>query len=139
MSGRQEPEPQPASKTRRRSGSERRRKYANLTIRLLPEERAKIEVEADRAGLSLGGYVRVRLSVESDIRAVRRAPVDAAVLARVLGQLGRIGGNLHQLVRHLNMGNHEALAEAREVLAELRGVAGEIMGAMGRPPRGRGH
>ena len=139
MSETQEPEPQPASKTRRRHGSERRRKYANLTIRLLPEERAKIEVEADRAGLSLGGYVRVRLSVESDIRAVRRAPVDAAALARVLAQLGRVGGNLHQLIRHLNLGHHEALAEAREVLAELRGVAREIMGAMGRPPRGRGH
>jgi len=139
MSETPEPEAQRAPKTRKRSGSERRRKYANLTIRLLPEERAKIEVEADRAGLSLGAYVRVRLSVKSDIRAVRRAPVDAAALARILAQLGRVGGNLHQLIRHLNMGNHAALAEAREVLAELRGVAAEIMGAMGRPPRGDGH
>ncbi len=129
----QSSKPKPSARVR--SGSERRRKYANLTIRLLPEERAQIEVEAERAGLSLGGYVRVRLSAQSAIRAVRRAPVDTEILARVLAQLGRVGGNLHQLVRHLNFGNYDALGDASAVLEELRQVSASIMGALGRPPR----
>ena len=120
----------------RRSGSARRRKYASLTIRLSPEERAQIAADAARAGLSLGGYVRVRLcAAPSPIRAVRRPPVNAEILARVLAQLGRVGGNLHQLVRHLNFGDYDALTDAPVVLAELRQVSATIMGALGQPPR----
>ena len=120
----------------RRSGSTRRRKYASLTIRLSPEERAQIAADAARAGLSLGGYVRVRLcAAPSPIRAVRHPPVNAEILARVLAQLGRVGGNLHQLVRHLNFGDYAAVMDAPAVLAELRQVSAAIMGALGQPPR----
>lgn len=125
-----------ASAKARRSGSATRRRYANLTLRLLPEERAHIEVAAERAGVSLGAYVRSRLIAKSAIRAVRRPTVETAALAQLLAQVGRIGGNIHQIVRRVNFGEGVARAEIMAALADWRAIAGQIMQAMGRGKAG---
>lgn len=122
----------PAFPARRaRSGSEQRRKYANLTIRLLPEERAQIEADAERAGLSLGGYVRVRMLAHPTTRAVRRPPVEYAVLGQLMAQLGRIGGNLAQLVKRVNFGEGVARQEIENGIADWREIAAKIKEILG--------
>jgi hypothetical protein len=126
------------ARAKKQSGTETRQRQRRLVIRLAPGEWAQVVSAADAAGLTLASYGRARMLAQATTRAVRRAPVDAEVLARVLAQLGRVGGNLHQLVRHLNFGEYDALADVAEVVTELRSVAAEIMGALGRPPRANG-
>jgi hypothetical protein len=122
-------------RAKKQSGTETRQRQQRLVIRLAPDEWAQLVQQADASGLTLASYGRARILAQPTTRAVRRPPVDTAALAHVLAQLGRIGGNLHQLVKHLNFGDHDDLADAPAVLAELRQVAATIMGALGRTPR----
>jgi hypothetical protein len=128
-------EPEEPRGRRKRSGSEKRkRSLPPFPLRLGPEERAAIEAAADEAGLSMGGYIRSAALTAPTTRARRRPSVDLLAITRLLGQVNKIGGNLHQLVRHLNFGG---TLEAGEVRAALRGydeVVAAIMTALGRQP-----
>lgn len=121
--------------SRKKSGTETRQRQRRLVIRLAAEEWEQIAAQADASGLTLASYGRARMLVKPTTRAVRRPPVNVKILARVLAQLGRVGGNLHQLVRLLNFGDYDALTDAPAVLAELRQVSAAIMGALGQLPR----
>lgn len=107
-----------------RSGSETRRKQQRITFRLSPGEQAEIEAAADRAGLTLGSYVRARVLAQPTTRAVRRPPANKAALARLLGEAGRIGSNVNQMARQLNSGRDAAaladLAAMRRALWHIR-------------------
>ena len=78
-----------------------------FSLRLTFEERAKIE--ADAAGMSLGGYIRSRL-LDPDWIAPRRRgkfPVkDHRALAQLLAMLGqsRLANNVNQLAKAANTG-----------------------------------
>src|SRR5271166_2086785 len=85
--------------TKRRSGSEKRKRAPIIGFRATDEERAQIEASAQRAGLTVGSYVRSRALAKPTTRAVRRPPVETAQLARLLGQLGAVGGAVQLLVQ----------------------------------------
>lgn len=80
---------------------------APFSLRLSPEQRARLEAEA--VGMSLSAYVLWRL-FDSDTPPPRRRgkhPVkDHQALAQVLGLLGqsRLSSNLNQLARSANTG-----------------------------------
>lgn len=115
-----------------RHGTETRRRYANLTIRLLPEERACIEAAAERTGLTLGSYARAHLVPKSAIKSVRRAPIEAALLAQLLGQVGKVGGNIHQIIKRVNFNEGVPRTEIDAAIADWRTVAQQIMQTLGR-------
>ena len=100
-----------------------RKRSETLTIRLTPEERAKIFEGAIRAGLNLTEYI---LSLADS--AVIRPPPD---LSPLLTQLKRIGNNLNQIAAKVNSGAayapglYELTALQRELLEELRRLAKE--------------
>lgn len=123
---------------RKRSGSERRKRTTPFPLRLAPEERAAIEAAADEEGLSLGGYIRAHAlpgAIAPTTRTRRRPSVDVLAIARLLGAVNKIGGNLHQLVRHLNFGGYPEAGEVRAALRGYEQVVAAIMAAlgMGRP------
>jgi len=89
---------------RRRSGSENRKRRGRVMFRVSDEEYAAIEAAAEGEGMSLGGYVRSRVLAMPTTQARRRAPGDIIALARLQAELNRIGGNIYQLVRHVNSG-----------------------------------
>src|ERR1700734_2597774 len=106
---------------RKRSGSEKRKRTTPFPLRLGPEERAAIEAATDEEGLSLGGYIRARAlpgAIAPTTRARRRPSVDLLAITRLLGAVNKMGGQLHQLVRHLNF---QGSLEVGEVHAALRG------------------
>lgn len=115
-----------------RSGSEMRQRQRRITFRLAAHEYSEVETKAERAGVSLGAFIRVAVLDAPTTRAVRRPPVEKAALAQVLGQLGRVGGNLHQIARHLNFGHIEAAADLPKALEELRAMKAVLMQALGR-------
>ena len=57
------------------------------------------------------------------------------MLAQLLGQLGRVGGNIHQIVKHMNFGSGVMHDELRPALASFEAAAAAILQAMGRGQR----
>ena len=116
------------------SGTEKRIRGRILTVRLSAEEYAVIDAAADRAQLATGSYVRQTLLGAPAPRQMRRPTVEKKELARLLGELGKIGGNLNQLAKAVNTG---ILVYGGEIDAALGGLAqlkDAILKALGRAP-----
>ena len=116
------------------SGSEKRVRSKPRAIRFAPEELAVIEDAANRAGLVFGSYARQVLLGAPAPRQVRRPPVERRELARLLGEVGKIGSNLNQIARAANAGVLVYECEIDSALASLREVREAIMIALGRDP-----
>lgn len=103
--------------------SESRQKQERLTVRFTPAEREQLEALADRAGLTLGSYLRSRALDTPTMRAIRRPTAAVEVLKRLLGQVGKIGGNLNQLAKGVNRGETPLATDLQETLAAIRQTA----------------
>lgn len=86
------------------AGSEKRKRGTSIGVRMTPEERAEVDRRADAAGLSVAAYLRACALGDAGPRATRKPPVAKQEMVRILGQLGKIGSNLNQLARAVNMG-----------------------------------
>lgn len=83
--------------SRKKSGSETRKRAPIIGFRASDAERARIEASALRAGLTVGSYVRSRALEKPTTRAVRKPPVETQQLAQLLGQLGAVSGLVQAL------------------------------------------
>jgi len=115
----------------RRSGSETRRRSSIIGFRATDAERAEIEAAAERAGLTVSSYARATMLSAPQTRATRRPTIERQVLAQILAQLGRIGGNVHQIAKALNF-REPVMADIPAVLAEVKAAGAAIMHALGR-------
>lgn len=109
-----------------------------FSLRLTPEERARLEAEA--GARPLGAYIRSRLFDGSapPRRAPGRQPVrDHQLLAKVLGELGqsRIANNLNQLAKSANCGSlylsPEDTASLQEACDAVQAMRRDLMQALG--------
>ena len=135
---------QPHDKSRRRSGQspflpsrqrvENPRSAFIPPIRCTPAQRAETIAAAERAGMSLGGFVRWRLFGSAGPRSRRRPSADMALLAQVLAQLGKRGSNLNQIAHRLNSDAAIGPAELVDAIAEHRACVTAIMRALGMNP-----
>jgi hypothetical protein len=114
------------------SGSEKRKRGPIIGFRATEEERAQIAAAADRAGLTVGSYVRAQALKKPTTRAVRRPPVQTAQLAQLLGLIGAAGGSLQQIAQRLD--DKENLPEPviTASLQEFRDAAAAVMRLMGK-------
>lgn len=90
-----------------------------VRIRASREEAAALKNRAAARGLSLSDMIR-RAALGVRVPARSLDATNVVLLARTLGELGRIGGNLNQLVRRAHAGKlpgHDA--ELAATLAEL--------------------
>lgn len=115
------------------SGTEKRARDKHLTIRLTADERAAINGAAGRAGLTAGSYARQTLLGAQVPRQGRRPPVERKELARILGELGKIGSNINQLAKQANGGFLVYHNEILFALGGLKVVRDAILKALGRP------
>jgi hypothetical protein len=124
------PIPQDGKKSR--SGSERRKRYVLNTFRSTEEERAEMKANAAAAGLAFGSFMRsLGLTHQPRTRAVRRAPpADVQLLARVMAQFGRVGGNLAQLLKLANRGEIVVPNDLDPVLKDVRALVTEAQKAL---------
>jgi len=119
-------------KKKRSSGSETRERDCIIKFRGKPEERAEIKASAAAAGLSVGSFLRSLALAAPRTRAVRVHPTpDMERIQRYDARLGRLEGNIYQLVRGMNVGKvvrieemYSAAKEAEALLAELRQAFG---------------
>lgn len=114
------------------SGTEKRQRTRLKAIRLTPDELAAIEAAAERAGMTVGAYMRSVVLAAPVPRQSRRPPVERRALAQLLGQIGKLGSNVNQLAKYGNLGRlieDRHLAEAAADIAALRTA---VMDALGR-------
>jgi Bacterial mobilisation protein (MobC) len=109
-----------------------------ITFRCTVEEHQLIAGRAAQKGLTIGPYLRQRETGTAGPRAQRKPAADAAMLAKVLAQMGKAGSNLNQIAHRLNEYDFEGIpelqamrAEHQEALADHRAVCAAILKALG--------
>ena len=117
-----------------RSGSETRQRPLVARMRCTPAEHAQLEAGAERAGMSVGAFMRHQCLGNAGPRAARRPPVERAALAQLLAQLGKCGGNLNQIARALNSGDRRP-ADTIAAVAAFREACAAITRTLGRGER----
>jgi len=115
-----------------RRGSEKRKRGPKIDFRVNPDELAQIMASADRAGQSVGSYVRSCCLKTPKTRAVRRPPVATAQLAQLLGMLGSTGGALQRIAQHLGSAGSQTVNEIESALSDFRQAASAILQTLGK-------
>jgi len=105
------------------------------TLRWSNDDYARLQAEAERAGVTLGTFIRSRTLATPTTRPRRRASVDLLALSKALAQVSRVGGNLHQLVRHLNFGGVPEEGEVNAALTGFNEMVEAVMDAIGKERR----
>ena len=127
---------QPPSPHVKRSGSEKRQRGAPISVRFLPDERAKLKEKARDTGLSVASFIRASALSTPGPRARRSPSVNAEALGRATAALNKVGSNLNQIAHVLNAGNASlTMRECFAALAETRAAAAAIREIVGRKDR----
>lgn len=121
--------------SRKKTGkSELRQAEKTIAARVTLPEYSQIQARAAAAGYSLSAYTRSCLLGDPGPRARRRPVVNATLLAQTHAELRRIGNNINQIARSLNLKEPFSLPEIQKAHEELSLVLFEIMQAFGRKP-----
>jgi hypothetical protein len=108
-------------------------KTSFISVRCTAGERVLIDEASAQAGLSVGAYLRTLALGKPGPRARRRPPIERAVLARLLGELGKIGSNINQIAHAYNgRGRVPALEELKALRDEVGRIRKALMTALGR-------
>ena len=107
------------------------KQYPRLSIRLSDTERLDIESRAQRAGLSMGGYCKFVIFNTDPPRRSRRVVPEKAELSRLIGQVSRVGANINQIAKQLNMYSAIDVVEVSNAMADVTELRASIMKALG--------
>ncbi len=116
----------------RRSGSENRQRGTVFGIRLSAKEYEDLRKLSEREGLTIASYLRSKALVTPTTRAIRRPVVEKKLLASVLAELHKIGSNINQTARRLNMGDTPLSGDIASTLAACRQVAKQVTDLLNR-------
>jgi hypothetical protein len=108
-----------------------------IHFRCTDHERAAIKAVAEEAGFSVGAFLRLLALGDAGPRAVRRPPAERAELARILGQLGKIGSNVNQIAKAIHTTrNLPSWSELAEIKADIATVRAAVLKALGYDHKG---
>lgn len=119
------------------AGSETRKRTKTKSIRFTPDELAQVEAAAEKAGLTVGGWLRQAVLDAPPPRQSRRPVIEKELLALLLRHLGKIGSNVNQLARSANSGHAPDSAELREACSAVIEARDMVMVALGMVPAAR--
>lgn len=104
-----------------------------VAVRCNATEHAAMTAKAADAGLSVGAYLRMLAVGAAGPRAMRRRPIDKEELARLLGEIGKLGSNVNQIARVVNTtGNLPATHDLAALAADVQTMRAALMKALGR-------
>jgi hypothetical protein len=119
--------------TKKRSGSENRKRQPIIGFRATESERSQIAAKAKKAGyLTISSYVRFRALAEPEGRSMRRTPLETVQLAQLLGMVGAAAGALQRLVQTPSAG--VLPSEVQAAIADIREAGTAILRALGKRP-----
>ena len=106
-------------------------KGRRIAVRLTDDDHSFLEQTAKDAGLSVGAFLRTIALGTAGARAVKRPPIERKQLAKLLGEIGKLGSNVNQIARWANTDKRapddRVLALMRENIAAMRA---EVMKAL---------
>lgn len=111
--------------------SEVRQRTEIINFRVLPEERALFEDRCQNSGLSKADYFRMKCLEEKPLRKRKAPNVQTEILLKTLGQIGKVGSNLNQIAKDVNMGYLPINNELEIALNELKELRSKIRNAIG--------
>lgn len=123
--GEQNREQGTASK-KNRSGSATRQKTTMAGFRVTEKEREQLRELAGRQRLTVASYMRRQTLEHPTTRTRRRANPQTEVLSAILVQLGKLGGNMNQIARRMNMNETPLASEIQAAFAACRQVSKRI-------------
>lgn len=104
-----------------------------VAVRCSTAEHAALTAAALQAGLSVGAYLRATALGNAGLRAVRRPPVEKEALARLLGEIGKLGSNVNQIAHAVNAtGDLPSWHELHDMTAAVQAMRGAVLQALGR-------
>jgi hypothetical protein len=104
-----------------------------VAVRCTAGQHATWTAAAAQAGTNVGDYLRTLADGSPIPRAVRRPPVEREALARMLGEVGKIGSNVNQLARIANTSGDLPKPDAlADIAADVRAMRDALMKALGR-------
>lgn len=112
------------------SGSNKRLRDHTITVRLSDDERDQLTELSSRSGLAVGAFMRAAAFGEAGPRAQRRPPADHVALRQIIGHCGRIGNNLNQIAKQLNVSGQADIRELQEALAAILDIRSTILAAL---------
>ena len=116
---------------KKRSGSEKRQRESIIGVRVFDHERATIEAHAAAVDLCASSFLRVLGTGEQRPRERRRPSPDMREVAKLLGECGRVGGNVHQITKRMNLGEIPRSAEMDAAGKEARALFAAALRALG--------
>jgi len=114
--------------------SEKREREKRLTVRFNNTEYEALQEFADRAGLSLSGYLRHTTLKSEPPRQSYRPVKDHEKLATLLAGIGRIGNNINQLAYVANSGSWPERERLEEACAHVQDIRDMLIIALGKQP-----
>ena len=122
----------PPAVSRPRKRRPNRTSHHRTTERWNDADYARLRSEAERAGLTVGSFIRTRVLAAPTTRTRKLPPVDLAALAAVLRAFTKVAVNINQIARHLNMYGIPVPEELAAAGVRLDASRMEVMAAMGR-------
>ena len=123
---------------KKKSGSETRRQTKVMGFRADPVEEAEIKAAAERAGLTVGSYIRAKVIKKPTTGKTRRPSLDRVLLSKLLVQLGKLGNNLNQIAKRLNQGGGVGAPRITAACDEFSILKKDILKALRRPDDNQG-
>lgn len=112
-------------------------KQHQIVFRLTEDLYSVIADEADKAKISVSEYCR-KVCTDKKLIIRQENVFDSQELLKALSDLGKIGGNLNQIARHLNDGGEltqamkkdvmDSISNVREIRENIKEMAGEYRG-----------
>lgn len=112
------------------SESQTRQRSRILPVRLTAAERAALDALVEKTGHSRAALIRHGLFATPPPRAIPRPTVEHKEVARLLGELGKIGSNINQAQKHMNAGHPQwhVWEEATRSLIQMRAACLKALG-----------
>jgi hypothetical protein len=123
--------PAPRPRKKGRSGSEKRQRKDIISVRVKEHELLIIEANAAAVDLCASSFLRALGTGQHRPNERRRPNPDMRQVGKLLAQCGRIGGNVHQLVKEMNFGGIPQSDELDAAGREVRDLVKAAIKALG--------
>ena len=104
-----------------------------IAVRCTLDDHAFIGETAAQAGMSIGAFLRTLALGTAGARAVKRPHIEREQLAKLLGEIGKLGSNVNQIARWANTDRTPpSFAEIVKMREDIAAMRAEVMKALDR-------
>ena len=104
-----------------------------IAVRCTLDDHAFIGETAAQAGMSIGAFLRTIALGRAGARAVKRPRIESEQLAKLLGEIGKLGSNVNQIAKWANTDRAApSFAEIMKMREDISAMRAEVMKVLDR-------